>query len=124
MKMRNLIHTKLVFSVTLDQPISDQRLVKFTQQCSKYVHNFLASRGSAPRLRQCVQVSDEWTAVVMDRSKYEVLYGLSLSKANQEEVLGKVKEVQMLHNEGFVHGDIRDTNLLVNLDSFTSDDVK
>ncbi|KAI0252373.1 hypothetical protein BJV78DRAFT_350633 [Lactifluus subvellereus] len=119
-----LDNAKLIFSATLNQPNSDQCLVKFTRQYSEAAHNYLASRGSAPTLRQCVRVSAEWTAVIMDRSKYQVLYGLSLPEADQENVRRKVKsEMQMLHNEGFVHGDIRDTNLLVDLDSLASDDV-
>jgi serine/threonine protein kinase len=61
----------------------------------------------------------------MDRSSYAVLYGLNLTKVQQEKVRRKVEKiVQILHDAGHVHGDIRNTNILVDLGSLDSDDVK
>ena len=117
---------KLIFSAIIDQDDSDhgQCLVKYTRRYSKEAHECLASHGFAPMLRQCVQVSTGWITVIMDRSKYEVLYGKILSNTEQEKVRRKVNNmVQVLHEEGFVHGDIRDINLLVNVESLASDDV-
>ncbi|KZT02334.1 uncharacterized protein LAESUDRAFT_622760, partial [Laetiporus sulphureus 93-53] len=103
---------------------SRECLVKSTWQYSEAAHDYLASRGWAPTLRQCIRISADWIAVIMDRSKYQPLYGLSLSKADQEKVRCKVKSiVRMLHEGGFVHGDIRDTNLLIDPESLASDDV-
>ena len=115
---------KLVFSATVNQPGSGDCIIKFTCQYSEAAHRFLASRGLAPGIRQCIRISADWTAVVMDKSNYQVLYGLGLSKAEQDKVKCKVTSiVETLHEGGFVHGDIRDTNFLIDLASLASDDV-
>ncbi|KXN93307.1 hypothetical protein AN958_00231, partial [Leucoagaricus sp. SymC.cos] len=117
---------KLIFSATVNEPNSGECIVKFTQRYSEEVHSYLASRGWAPRLRKCIRVGDDWIAVVMDRSTYEMLYDLSfgLTPAEKEKVRQKVERiVQGLHEKGYVHGDIRDTNLLVDRNSLSSDDV-
>jgi hypothetical protein len=66
---------------------------------------------------RCVRISAEWMAVVMDRSKYVVLYGLSLTKMQQEKVRKVKKIVQILHDAGY---DLRN----IGLGSLDSDDVK
>ncbi len=60
----------------------------------------------------------------MDESKYRILYGLQLSDADKERVRHKVTSVvRTLHQEGFVHGDIRESNIFIDVESLTSDDV-
>ncbi|KAI0296624.1 hypothetical protein BC826DRAFT_967959 [Russula brevipes] len=103
---------KLIFSATINQ--GDECLVKFTGQYSEAAHRYMASHGLAPKLRWCVQISAEWTMVIMDRSTYKRLHGLGFSPEVQEKVRRKVNDaVQLLHNGQFVHGDIRDVNILV-----------
>jgi serine/threonine protein kinase len=115
---------KLIFSAILHHPNSGECLVKYTWRYSEAAHNYLASHGSAPRIRRCVRISADWTAVIMDKSTYQRLYGLRLSDAEQEKVRRKVRSVvQTLHQGGFVHGDIRDTNILVDIGSLASEDV-
>jgi hypothetical protein len=117
--------SKLLFSVFVNGDKPGECLVKFTRQYSEDAHVYLASYNSAPTLRRCVRISAEWTAVIMDRSNYVVLYGLNLTKIQQEKVRQKVEEtLQLLHSAGYVHGDLRDTNILINLKSLDSDDVK
>jgi serine/threonine protein kinase len=121
---RRLEEDKLVFSATVDQPGSGKCIVKFTCQYSEAAHNYLASRDLAPMIRKCVRISADWTAIVMDKSTYRVLYGLQLSEAQRTKVKCKVKSiVETLHEGGFVHGDIRDANLLIDEASLTSNDV-
>ena len=95
---------KLIFSAIVDHDDSDhdQFLVKYTRRYSKDAHEHLASHGFVPTLRQCVQVSAEWVAVIMDRSKYTILYGQNFSNVEQEKtrVRRKVNSVQVLHEEG------------------------
>lgn len=69
---------KLIFSAITNEPNSRECIVKFTWQYSEAAHNYLASRGLSPMLRQ----------------------------------------------GGFVHGDIRDINLLVDPQSLASEEVK
>ena len=120
-----LYENKLVFSATVNQPGSGEYIVKFTSRYSEAAHNFLASCGLAPKVHKCIQISVDWTAVVMDMSKYQVLHNMGLSKAEQEKVAYKVRFiVQLLHNRGFVHGNIRDSKILVNGASLESDNVE
>ncbi|KAF8349607.1 hypothetical protein F5887DRAFT_1279875 [Amanita rubescens] len=97
---------KLVFCAAIvNQPDSDEFLIKFT------------SRGR-------VRISADWIAVIMDKSKHRVLYGLNLSDADKEKVRHKVTSMmRTLHQAGFVHGDIRESNILIDVESLTSDDV-
>jgi len=118
---------KLVFSATVNQPGSGECIVKFTWQYSEAAHTYLASRGMAPRIRKCIRISADWTAVVMDKSNYQLLFALphlNLNPDQEERVERKVKTiVRTLHEGGFVHGDIRNTNIFVDQASLTSDDV-
>jgi hypothetical protein len=119
-----LADDKLIFSAALDQHEVDVFLVKFSRRYSEAAHRYMASRDSAPNLRRCVQISKEWTAVIMDRSTYELLFDSGLSSENKEKVRSKVRSVvQLLHEGGFVHGDIRDTNILFDRGSLESEDV-
>ena len=61
----------------------------------------------------------------MDKSNHQLLFALPHLNPDQEErVERKVKTiVRTLHEGGFVHGDIRNTNIFVNQASLTSDDV-
>lgn len=117
---------KLVFSAAIvNKPDSDEFVVKFTPWYSEDAHNCLASHNLAPRLRRCGQISADWTVVIMDISKYPVLFGLELSDVDKERVRHKVMDAaRRLHQEGFVHGDIREANVLIDVESLTSNDLK
>ena len=116
---------RLLFSALVNDDRQADCIVKFTQQYSEAAHLCLAFYHSAPTLRHCTKISAEWTAVVMDRSMYKMLYGLSLTKDQQEKVRRKVeKTLQVLHDAGFVHGDLRNTNILIDLESLDSDDLR
>ena len=113
---------KLIFSATVNQPGFGECLVKFTGQYSEAAHNHLASHSLAPRIWKFIRISADWTAVVMETSKYQVLFGLELSKDERKKVQGKVRDVvRILHEGGFVHGDIRDADLLIDRASLVSD---
>ncbi len=61
----------------------------------------------------------------MDISNYRSLHSLTLSDADKKKVRHKVMSVvQILHQEGFVHGDIRESNILIDVESLTSDGVR
>ncbi|TDL21488.1 hypothetical protein BD410DRAFT_293171 [Rickenella mellea] len=120
-----LDENKLVFSAILGDPHDCECFVTFAARYSETVHSYLASGGYAPALRRCIRISSDWTAVVMDKSKYKPLFHLSLSMEDEENARRKVKSiVQTLHEAGFVHGDVRDINILIDPKSLESDDVK
>ncbi|KAK2460464.1 hypothetical protein APHAL10511_007511 [Amanita phalloides] len=111
----NFMYNERLHSLSSPLPLSTSRTLM----------NSLSSSRCAPRLRRCVRISADWIAVIMDKSKYQVFIGLQLSDADKEKVRHKVTSVvQMLHQEGFVHGDIRESNILIDVESLTSDDVK
>ena len=115
---------KLVFSAFVNDNRQANCIVKFTQRYSEAAHLSLQSYNSAPLLRRCIRISAEWTAVVMDTSRYTMLFGLRLTKDQQEKIRWKVeKTLQVLHDAGFVHGDVRSTNILIDLESLDSDNV-
>jgi thiamine kinase-like enzyme len=123
--VERLDEENILFSASMNDDQHDNCIVKFTQQYSSAAHLHLASCSAAPTLWRCIQISTEWTAVIMDRSRYNVLYGLNLTKDEQEKVRRKVEEIiDVLHRARFVHGDVRDTNILIDLESLDSDDVK
>ena len=122
---KRLYENKLIFSATVNQPSSGECIIKFTSRYSEAAHNFLASCGLAPKVRKCIRISVNWTAVVKDMSSYKVLHDMGLSRAEQEKVSCKVTSIiQLLHDGGFVHGNIRDAKILINGPSLKSNDVK
>jgi hypothetical protein len=116
---KRLDDNKLLFLATANQ---FQFLVKFTPKYSEDCHRYLESRGRAPKLLNCRPLRGGWKAVFMEISRYKPLYGMNLTDEEKNKVREKVMKVVMdLHEGGFVHGDIRDTNILVDLDSLTDD---
>ena len=90
-------------------------LIKFTHHYSKEAHDLLAKVGLAPKLRFCNPVVGGVLMVVMDcipEAKSVRQFrdeGLSLPPV----ILGEVERaVALLHNGGFVFGDLRDGNIL------------
>ncbi|KAH9952929.1 hypothetical protein BGW80DRAFT_1469125 [Lactifluus volemus] len=116
---RRLDDRNLVFTAST---YTDQFIVKFTRarHYSEIAHRYLADLGLAPRLRQLVSLPGGWSAVVMDESKYEPLSGMVLSAEQQDKVRHRLSEVvNKLHEAGLIHGDIHDTDLLIDRASLT-----
>ena len=116
----------LIFSVVeSDNQGSGEHIVKFTQQYSVEAHQWLASRGSAPRLWQRKNIPGEWIVIFMEYSKYSLLHGLELSEEERTKVQSKVTmALKEFHDQGFVHGYVRKTNIFVDRQSFVSTDAK
>jgi len=122
--IKRLDEEKLVFSAFVNDDRPANCIVKLTQRYSEAAHLSLQFCNSAPTLRHCIRISAEWTAVVMDTSRYTMLFGLCLKKDQEEKIQRKVeKTLQVLHDAGFVHGDVRSTNILIDLESLDSNDV-
>jgi serine/threonine protein kinase len=89
--------------------------VKFTQKYSKDAHQYCAEKGVAPKLFAVEDLSGGWLMVVMEyleRDSYMVLVGLS-KDARSSFAAGVTEAVEILHQGGFMHGDIRDANTMV-----------
>jgi len=100
---------KLVFyGITGNEKIC----IKFVRRYSKEAHMTCSKLGFAPALRGFQEIPGQWYMVVMDYIGDEY-HGLDESplKASFEPAIRS--KVSLLHQEGFVHGDIRTTNVMV-----------
>jgi hypothetical protein len=107
---------KLVFYANTNQSVHSKFIIKFTRRYSPEAHCYLACREWAPRLRHCSPLPG------MDRDfhgylklpRYTPLYGMTLSDNEKAKVRLKARKiVEKLRAGGFVHGDVRDTNILI-----------
>jgi serine/threonine protein kinase len=86
--------------------------IKFARQYSKETHLECTSLGFAPALRGFETLAGGWSMVVMDYLGDE--YELLANSPVQASFLPEVREkVISLHQLGYVHGDIRTTNIMV-----------
>jgi hypothetical protein len=104
---------KLVFFGRL--PNNRPVCIKFTRRYSKEAHHFCSSIRAAPDLLGFQPIAGGWYMVVMAQTEpnYVELFNLS-GKAIKVHILEKVRSILTeLHDGNFVHGDIRDTNIMV-----------
>ena len=85
-------------------------VVKFVRShYGEDVHRFLAAKQLAPRLISCEKLLGGWYAVVMEK-----IEGSRLELTVDEPVKKSLEEaVKTMHEEGYVHGDLRRQNILV-----------
>ena len=119
MKGRNL------FFGNIDDDDGAAICVKFVTRYCEQAHSFLAKRGFAPRLHAIERLPGGQFMVVMDdvSDYYISLFNfiqdnpILLSKDNEgtrELFLQKVRNsLIQLHQAGLVHGDVRNTNIMV-----------
>jgi hypothetical protein len=107
-------NSKLLFAAA--QTADDENIcIKFVRRYSKDVRIFCASKGFTPTLKGFEELPGGWHTVVMEMigedycplSKFAHPYG------HYEDITRKLIS---LHQENFVHGDIRDTNIMVKKD--------
>ncbi|KXN90928.1 hypothetical protein AN958_03203 [Leucoagaricus sp. SymC.cos] len=99
--------------------------IKFVTRYCEEGHEFLAAKGFAPKLHAVERLPGGLYMVVMDDVSEEYVSLFNLIRDNldllSKEHLGarkllseKVRQcLRQLHQAGFVHGDIRDTNIMV-----------
>ena len=92
--------------------------VKFVRRYSKELHEHCASRDLAPALLGFEKLVGGWFMVVMEHMDgYETLATLKDRASIPTQLRQMVTDlVTSFHDEKFVHGDIRDSNLLVRMD--------
>lgn len=117
--IRSLQANKLLFVAETDA--GERLCVKFTRTYDRTVHEQCAAWGIAPRLRGFHDdVPGGWKMVVMDfLEEYECLYDVKrdLSHGQQEKLGDELKTMlEALHQMSFVHGDVRDANVMVKTD--------
>lgn len=93
-----------------DQPV----VVKFVRSYSRDLHEHCASIDLAPPLLGFEKLAGDWFMVVMEYMKdFETLSTLRDHASFRRTVMELVRS---FHDLGFVHGDMRDSNLLVRVD--------
>ncbi|KAI0255340.1 hypothetical protein BJV78DRAFT_1350597 [Lactifluus subvellereus] len=107
-----LIPDKLLFSGKL----SDDRdvCIKFTRHYSPEAHSFCSLAGYAPELLGFQPIAGGWVMVVMDLIGFNYVEFHKSSRAGNPATFETLRDIlSRLHEAGFVHGDIRDTNIMV-----------
>lgn len=113
---------RLIFFGTLTEgSVGAAICIKFVQRYSRDAHLHCASSGFAPRLRGFEKLPGGWYMVVMDRLVgYKMLADLSDTEWLSKSVIEGVRsQLKSLHERNLVHGDIRDTNIMVKTDDKT-----
>jgi len=89
-------------------------LIKFTRNYSIDAHQFCAVLGRAPTILGFESLPGGWRAIAMEFVASAVPITQSTQVAIHRERWAKelLDLVQALHEEGFVHGDLRDTNII------------
>jgi serine/threonine protein kinase len=107
--LSHLHEDKLVFSGTAG---NTKICIKFVRRYSKEAHLVCSSLGFAPTLRGFELIPGGWYMVVMDfiDDMYHDLKDSPTKASFEAEVREKVTN---LHQAGYVHGDIRNTNIMV-----------
>ncbi|KAI6041164.1 hypothetical protein EDC04DRAFT_2879030 [Pisolithus marmoratus] len=109
------LKNKLVFFSTESaegSAIVDRICIKFAQRYSPDAHKHCTSVGCAPTLRGFEKIPGGWFMIVMDdlSNNYETLENQRVPIPTKSLIRTKLAEFL---EEGFVHGDIRDTNIMV-----------
>ncbi|KIL66082.1 hypothetical protein M378DRAFT_10374 [Amanita muscaria Koide BX008] len=96
--------------------LSDGRgiCIKFTHDYSPAVHSLCASKGFALKLLGFEELPGGWWMVVMEHIDENYVQFHDLESHHRSSVLEYLKQfLTFLHANGFVHGDVRDTNIMV-----------
>jgi serine/threonine protein kinase len=113
---------RLIFFGTLTEGNAKVAIcIKFVRSYSPDAHLHCALSGVAPRLRGFEKLPGGWYMVVMDEIVgYDVLADLPNTDLLPRSVFQAIGEqLKTLHARQLVHGDIRDTNILVKKDDWT-----
>lgn len=86
-------------------------IIKFTQKYSKEAHAHCASHGIAPELYAVEKLGGGWMMVVMEEMDEDTYTHIHEFDATERAMIEEA--VSILHQGNFVHGDIRDVNMMV-----------
>lgn len=108
---------RLYQDVLLFRALDDQErplIIKFVKQYSTEIHQFLSSTSRAPILYGLTNLSGDWIMVIMEDLREPWVELLRIQPEEREPFERPIKEaVDSLHANGYVHGDIRASNILV-----------
>jgi len=108
--LRQLDEKKLLFVGAADN--RGRICIKFVRRYSRAVHEKCAEMGIAPKLRGFEDIGAGWKMVIMDAldEEYKPFDKNILPADTHEQIRKRLIE---LHQANFVHGDVRDANIMV-----------
>ncbi|KAF8131371.1 hypothetical protein EV363DRAFT_1165249, partial [Boletus edulis] len=112
---RPVVNRKLIFFAT-EESSKDKICVKFVQSYSKEAHECFCKLGHAPTLRGFQKLAGGgWIMVVFDALiEFETLHEHMKKQPLSDTVFRDIaRTLDRFHSSGFVHGDIRDVNIMV-----------
>ena len=111
--LSHMDNSKLLFAA--ESGDNEKICIKFVRHYSEDVHAFCASKGFAPALEGFEELPGGWHMVVMEMigEDYCRLMDFSPRYSHHDDI---VKKLTSLHQAGYVHGDVRDTNIMVKKD--------
>ncbi|KAG5635817.1 hypothetical protein H0H81_010047 [Sphagnurus paluster] len=117
---RKLAGRRLVFKGSIDKgkkPVC----IKFVRHYGDKVHHWCAEKGIAPDLIGFQKLPGGWYLVIMEflEEPWQLLWQLKrLSTISEPEILKERLRAALveMHQKHMVHGDIRDTNVMLNMD--------
>ena len=106
--------TKIMFKAYLrnnKEPV----IVKFVQSYSHSAHSCMATARFAPVIYGIVKITKSWHLVIMEDLPASEWKSIKKgSKPTAEHKTNLQRAISHLHNNGFVHGDLRPNNILFN----------
>ncbi|KZP10866.1 hypothetical protein FIBSPDRAFT_757502 [Athelia psychrophila] len=96
-----------------------QLFIKFTRSYSKAAHQCCAQAGYAPTLHGFVELPGGWYMAVMENLAKDTdpMYQFELEAEQRRKISKDLRAcIDLLHGQEMVHGDLRDSNVLVSKD--------
>jgi hypothetical protein len=93
--------------------VSKKVIVKFAEEYGEEAHRLLAEHGLAPRLHFCKRTLCDLWMIVMDRVDGQDAYTLFPGEPPDYVKEDVDRAIELLHQHGFVHGEICMSNILV-----------
>ncbi|CAG8830466.1 43236_t:CDS:2 [Gigaspora margarita] len=112
-KKRHSIHRNLWIVEIQTENTQEMGLVKFTQTYYKEAHGTCLELGLAPKLWAVNNLQQGWKIVVMEYlEEYKPLHTFNSEIFSKTESVVK-NATKSFHDSGYVHGDLRDENIMV-----------
>jgi len=112
-KERHSIHRNLWIVEIQAKNMQAKGLVKYTQKYSKEAHNTCFELGLAPKLWAINNLHQGWHIIFMEYlEEYQPLHTFRSEIFSQTKNVVK-NAVKSFHDSGYVHGDLRDENIMI-----------
>jgi hypothetical protein len=112
--MRGPTNNSLLYIAVVREGDKDKEIVvKFTRRYCIELHTFCAITGNAPRILGYQRLPGNWIAIAMEHvSAQSIIKAPGRNKRRKQWAAAARKLVKSFHDRGWVHGDLRDVNIL------------